>query len=119
MMSSAQRASSAIVAEIGKSGHASGRTGRRILWRSMGGPSKIRRLLQLIELLQSGRTYNTRELAELSGISRRQVFRDLKALQDSGIPLLFDAQRQGYWLTGSTYLPPTDFTLDETLSLLI
>jgi predicted DNA-binding transcriptional regulator YafY len=85
----------------------------------MGGPSKIRRLLQLIELLQSGRTYNTRELAELSGISRRQVFRDLKALQDSGIPLLFDAQRQGYWLTGSTYLPPTDFTLDETLSLLI
>jgi len=85
----------------------------------MSGPSKIRRLLQLIELLQSGRTYNTRELAELSGISRRQVFRDLKALQDSGIPLLFDAQRQGYWLTGSTYLPPTDFTLDETLSLLI
>lgn len=85
----------------------------------MSGASRIRRLLQLIELLQAGRTYNTRELAELSGISRRQVFRDLKALQDSGIPLRFDAQRQGYWLTGSAYLPPTDFTLDETLSLLI
>lgn len=80
--------------------------------------SKIRRLLQLIELLQSGRTYNTRELAELSGISRRQVFRDLKALQDSGIALLYDPQRQGYWLASATYLPPTDLTLDETLSLL-
>jgi predicted DNA-binding transcriptional regulator YafY len=85
----------------------------------MSGASRIRRMLQLIELLQSGRTYNTRELAELSGISRRQVFRDLKALQDSGIPLQFDQQRQGYSLSGSAYLPPTDFTLDETLALLI
>ncbi|MBL8851975.1 MAG: WYL domain-containing protein [Planctomycetaceae bacterium] len=76
-------------------------------------------MLQLIDLLQSGRTFNTRELAELSRISRRQVFRDLKALQDSGIPLLFDQQRQGYWLSAETYLPPTDLTLDETLSLLV
>lgn len=85
----------------------------------MNGATKIGRMLQLIELLQSGRTYNTRELAELTGISRRQMFRDLKALQDSGIPLLYDQQRQGYWLAASTYLPPTDLTLDETLSLLI
>jgi predicted DNA-binding transcriptional regulator YafY len=85
----------------------------------MSGVPKVRRMLQLIDLLQSGRTYNTRELAELAGISRRQVFRDLKALQDSGIPLLFDQQRQGYWLSAITYLPPTDLTLDETLSLLI
>ena len=62
----------------------------------MKGAFKFRRMLQLIDLLRSGRTYNTRELAELSGISRRQVFRDLKALQDSGVPLLFDQQRQGY-----------------------
>lgn len=85
----------------------------------MSGAHKIGRMLQTIELLQSGRTFNTRQLAELTGISRRQVFRDLKSLQDSGIPLLYDQQRQGYWLAASTYLPPTDLTLDETLSLLI
>jgi proteasome accessory factor B len=76
-------------------------------------------MLQLVELLQSGRSCNTRELAELTGISRRQVFRDLRALQDSGIPLLYDQQRQGYWLAAAAYLPPADLTLDETLSLLI
>lgn len=86
---------------------------------AMSGASKLSRMLQLIELLQGGRTYNTRELAELTGISRRQVFRDLKALQDSGIPLLYDSQRQGYWLSTTTYLPPTELALDETLSLLI
>lgn len=85
----------------------------------MSGASKLGRMLRLIDLLQSGRTYNTRELAELTAISRRQVFRDLKALQESGIPLLYDQERQGYWLSSSTYLPPTDLTLDETLSLLI
>ena len=85
----------------------------------MSGQSKIGRMLRLIELLQSGRTYNTRELAEFNGISRRQVFRDLKALQNSGIPLLYDQHRQGYWLPTSAYLPPADLTLDETLSLLI
>lgn len=85
----------------------------------MSGDSKIGRMLRLIELLQSGRTCNSRELAELTGVSRRQVFRDLRALQDSGIPLQYDQHRQGYWLPTAAYLPPTDLTLDETLSLLI
>lgn len=84
----------------------------------MSNVSKIRRLLRVIELLQSGRAYNTRQLAELSGISRRQVFRDLRTLQDSGVPLMYDAERQGYWLTASTFLPPTDLTLAETMSLI-
>lgn len=85
----------------------------------MSSVTRVRRLLHLIELLQSGRSHNARELAELCGISRRQVFRDIRTLQDSGVPVLYDASRQGYWLAAATYLPPTDLTLDETLSLLI
>ena len=80
--------------------------------------SKVRRLLHLVELLQSGRSYNTRQLAESCRISRRQVFRDLRALQDSGVPVIYDSSRQGYRLAETTYLPPTDLTLEETLSLL-
>lgn len=79
---------------------------------------KVRRLLQLLERLQSGRVHNARELADFCNVSRRTMFRDLKILQDSGVPILFDAQKQGYWLPTSTFLPPTELTLDETLSLL-
>jgi predicted DNA-binding transcriptional regulator YafY len=81
--------------------------------------AKIRRLLHLLERLQSGRTYNAAQLADFCSVSRRTIFRDLKTLQESGIPILYDSQRQGYWLTSGDYLPPTDLTLAETLSLLI
>ncbi len=85
----------------------------------MSAVGKVRRLLHLLERLQSGRTFNTKELADFCGVSRRTTFRDLKVLQDSGLPILYDAEKQGYWLATGKYLPPTDFTLEETLSLLI
>lgn len=73
----------------------------------------------MLDRLQSGRAHNTAELADFCGVSRRTVFRDLKTLQDSGVPVLYDAQKQGYWIAAGTFLPPTDLTLSETLSLLI
>lgn len=80
---------------------------------------KIRRLLQLLERLQSGRTHSTNELADHCGVSRRTVFRDIKTLQEAGIQVLYDAARQGYWISSHSLLPPTNLTLAETLSLLI
>lgn len=85
----------------------------------MSSTGKIRRLLNLLERLQSGRTYNAGELADFCGVSRRTLFRDLKVLQESGVPILYDAERQGYWLTSGSFLPPTDLTFQETLSLLV
>lgn len=80
---------------------------------------RIRRLLSLLERLQSGQMYNARELAEFCGVSRRTTFRDIKSLQDSGIQVLYDASKCGYWIPTSNLLPPTDFTLEETLSLIL
>lgn len=80
---------------------------------------RVRRLLQLLEHLQSGRTYHAQELADFCGVSRRTIFRDLKVLQDSGVPVLYDSRKQGYWIAQGLYLPPTDLTLAETLSLVI
>ncbi len=80
---------------------------------------KIRRLLKLLECLQSGHGYHARQLAELCGVSRRQIFRDLRALQDSGITVLYDSQRQNYSVAQSTFLPATELTLEEALSLLV
>jgi predicted DNA-binding transcriptional regulator YafY len=80
---------------------------------------KIRRLLSLLERLQSGRTHSAPQLAALCGVSRRTVFRDLSTLQQAGIRVLYDAARQGYWIPAQSYLPPADLTLAETLSLLL
>ncbi|MCA9080877.1 MAG: transcriptional regulator [Planctomycetaceae bacterium] len=85
----------------------------------MASTEKVRRLLNLLERLQSGRAHNASELADFLAVSRRTIFRDLKTLQDSGVPVLYDAQKQGHWVTQGTFLPPTDLTLAETLSLLI
>lgn len=79
---------------------------------------KLRRLLKVIEYLQSGQGYNAAHLADFCGVSRRQIFRDLKALQESGINVLYDAARQAYWLPQQTYLPPTELTLTEALALM-
>ena len=85
----------------------------------MSSVGKIRRLLQILEYLQSGRRYHTRELSSFVGVSKRTIFRDLKVLQESGVQLLYDDAEQGYWIPPSTFLPPTDLTVNETLSLLM
>jgi len=85
----------------------------------MSSAGKIRRLLQILEYLQSGRRYHTGELSEFVGVSKRTIFRDLKVLQDSGVQLLYDETEQGYWIPPSKFLLPTDLTVNETLSLLL
>ena len=85
----------------------------------MSSAGKIRRLLQILEYLQSGRRYHTGQLSEFVGVSKRTIFRDLKVLQDSGVQLLYDESEQGYWIPPTTFLPPTDLTVDETLALLL
>ncbi len=80
---------------------------------------KIRRMLSLVERLQSGRSYTTAELTVLLGISRRTFFRDLKDLQSAGIEILYDTATQGYWIPIHHALPPTQLTLAETLALIV
>lgn len=85
----------------------------------MSSVGKIRRLLQIVEYLQSGRKYHTGQLSEFLNVSKRTIFRDLKVLQESGVQLLYDEVEQGYWVPPNTYLPPTDLTINETLALLV
>jgi predicted DNA-binding transcriptional regulator YafY len=80
---------------------------------------RIQRLLRLVELLQSGRIFNSTQLAEHCGVSRRTVFRDVETLRESGIAVHFDEQRQGYSMPSNMMLPAANFTLPESLSLLV
>lgn len=80
---------------------------------------RIHRLLKLIALLQSGRVYNSAQLAGECDVSRRTVFRDLSTLQESGIYVLYDEEKQGYTLPWRTIVPFKDLTFEEVLALLV
>lgn len=81
--------------------------------------SRIHRLLKLIGLLQAGKGYNVEALARTCGVSRRTIFRDLETFRQSGIPLRYDEQQQRYHVPGTYYLPPTNFTPEEALALIV
>ncbi|HAH43554.1 MAG TPA: hypothetical protein DCM07_01625 [Planctomycetaceae bacterium] len=80
---------------------------------------RIHRLLRLIALLQSGRVYNSAQLASECEVSRRTVFRDLNTLQESGIYVLYDDEKQGYSLPWRTIVPFKDLTFEEVLALFV
>lgn len=70
-------------------------------------------------LLQSGRGYNTLQLATELRVSRRTIFRDLDELRMAGVPLRYDAEREQHRIAPDVLLPPTSFAADEALSLLL
>ncbi|WP_166831353.1 helix-turn-helix transcriptional regulator [Thalassoroseus pseudoceratinae] len=80
---------------------------------------RLLRLLRIVRLLQSGRPYTSTELAKESDVSQRTIFRDLQLLQRAGIVYSRDESDTGYVLQDATLLPSTDFTLAETLALLV
>ena len=81
--------------------------------------SRIHRLLKLLGTLQTGRGYNTEHLAQACGVSRRTIFRDLEALREAGVPLVYNEQEQRYRIPSTYFLPPTNFTPEEALALIV
>ena len=75
--------------------------------------------MKLISLLQAGRGYNIEGLSLACGVSRRTIFRDLDLLRQSSVPLFFDQQSQHYSIPSAAYLPPTNFTAEEALALVV
>ena len=80
---------------------------------------RILRLLRLLSLLQAGSGRNVDGLAAACGATRRTIFRDLDVLRQSGVPLVFDDERQCYHIPSTYYLPPTNFTPEEALALIV
>lgn len=81
--------------------------------------TRITRLLRLLGLLQSSRGHNTESLASACGVSRRTIFRDLDALRNAGVPLVYNDDRQVYHIPGTYYLPPTSFSPEEALAVIV
>jgi predicted DNA-binding transcriptional regulator YafY len=79
------------------------------------------RLFALAEALRARRTGITaEELAQRFGVTVRTIYRDLEALQASGLPLRADRGRGGgYALDKSYQLPPVNFTAHEAALLVL
>lgn len=80
---------------------------------------RLRRLLQLLHLLQAGRPHSSEALARICEVSRRTIFRDLDTLRNAGIPLQYDESRQRYQLGGTYLLPAASFSPEEALALVV
>jgi predicted DNA-binding transcriptional regulator YafY len=59
-----------------------------------------------------------REIAERFSISLRTVYRDIRALEDAGVPIGAEAG-MGYFLASGFHLPPVMFTESEARALLM
>lgn len=79
---------------------------------------RLTRLLKLLQMLESGPGQTSAGLAEACGVGRRTIFRDLEALRQAGVPLAFDLRARRFSISGAFFLPPTNFTTEEALSLL-
>ena len=80
--------------------------------------NRIDRLTAILILLQSKRVIKAHEVAERFAISLRTVYRDIRALEDAGIPVGAQAGT-GYFLTEGYHLPPVMFTRREAGALLL
>ncbi len=76
------------------------------------------RLSAILIMLQTKKLITAREISERFDISLRTVYRDMKALDEAGVPLGAEVG-SGYYLVEGYHLPPVMFTPEEAGSMLI
>jgi len=80
--------------------------------------NRIDRLQAILIQLQTKKVITAQEIAERFDISVRTVYRDIRALEEGGVPIGAEAG-YGYYLLEGYHLPPVMFTREEAISLLI
>lgn len=79
--------------------------------------NRIDRISAILIQLQSKRVVKAQEIADRFSISLRTVYRDIKTLEESGIPLSGEAG-VGYSIMEGYRLPPVMFTKEEAIAFL-
>ncbi|MEQ9220894.1 MAG: YafY family protein [Cyclobacteriaceae bacterium] len=79
---------------------------------------RISRLTSILTQLQTKRSLTAASLAEKFGISRRTVYRDIKALEMAGVPILVE-EGKGYALMEGYRIPPVMFTEKQANALIL
>lgn len=79
--------------------------------------NRIDRLTAMIIYLEGHQWVTVEEMAERYHISERTVYRDLRALQEAGVPIGSEPNK-GYFIVKGYHLPPVMFDKDEAAALL-
>ncbi|RYG23653.1 MAG: YafY family transcriptional regulator, partial [Chitinophagaceae bacterium] len=79
--------------------------------------NRFDRITAILIQLQSKRIVKAQDLADRFGISLRTVYRDIRTLEEAGVPLYGEAG-VGYSLVDGYRLPPVMFTREEAMAFL-
>ena len=79
--------------------------------------NRIDRLTAILVQLQSKRVVKAQEIADKYKLSLRTVYRDIKALDEAGVPIIGEAGI-GYSIMEGYRLPPVMFTKEEATAFL-
>ena len=80
--------------------------------------NRFTRITSILIQLQSKKIVTAKEIAEHFEVSLRTVYRDIKALQDSGVPIGSEIG-VGYFIVDGYKLPPISLTEEEANSLIV
>lgn len=80
--------------------------------------NRFDRVTSLLLLLQTRSVVTARFLSEHFDVTERTIYRDIRTLENAGVPIGSEAG-VGYFLEQGYRLPPVSFTLDEAVSLLL
>ncbi len=80
-------------------------------------PKRFDRVIAILIQLQSKRIVKAQELAERFEVSLRTIYRDIRTLETSGVPIYGEAGI-GYSLVDGYRLPPVMFTREEASSFI-
>lgn len=79
--------------------------------------SRISRLTAILTLLQSKQIITAQQIADKFRISTRTVYRDIRALEESGVPIITE-EGKGYSLMQDYLLSPIMFSEEEANALI-
>ncbi|NAY92094.1 HTH domain-containing protein [Muricauda sp. JGD-17] len=78
---------------------------------------RLSRLTAILTQLQSSRIVTAKTLAEKHNVSIRTIYRDIRTLEKSGVPVVTE-EGKGYSMMEGYQLPPVMFTEDEANALI-
>lgn len=79
---------------------------------------RLSRLVAILTQLQARRLVTSTKLAEKFGVSTRTIYRDIKALEQAGVPILTE-DGKGYTLMEGYKIPPIMFTENQANALIL
>ena len=81
--------------------------------------NRIKRILNILTVCQSGRNFQTDEITKLLNISRRTFYRDIEQLRQAGINCNYNSRKRSYEVDKDCILPEINLTLKEAQALLM